>query len=131
MKIGFVSRGNAIRSIFAEAIMRQLSRALTLKVDIYSAGVQPEKEIDPLTLETLRIKGMQAEGLFPKGIDRIPYRELDILVTIGEEAKEGCEFVESHKRREVWLIDEPPRSPEAFRRTYESVEANLKELLKL
>ena len=131
MKIAFVSRRNSVRSIFAESIMRHFARSLSLKMEIYSAGVEPDREIDPLTLEVLRLKGMPADGLFPKGLERIPYRELDILITIGNEAKEACEFIESHKRREAWLIEEPASSPEQFRRTYESIEGSLKELLKL
>lgn len=111
--------------------MRYYVRSLSLKIDIYSAGVEPGKEVDPLTLETLRLKGMPTDGLFPKGLERIPYGDLDILITIGDEAKEACEFIESHKRREAWLIEEPASGPEQFRKTYENIENNLKELLKL
>jgi len=131
MKIGFVSRGNAIRSLFAEALARQLTRATGLKAEIYSAGVEPDPEPHQLTLRILQEKNFPTDGLKPKGLEAIPYEDIDILVTIGEEAKDRCEFVTSHKRREVWLIHEPGGGYDSFLRTFEEVERNLLSLLKL
>ncbi len=131
MKIAFVSRGNAVRSIFAEVIAKELIRQAGLRADIYSAGVSPDKEVHPYTIQVLTQRGFPAEGLKPKSIDGIPYEELDLLITIGNEAKEKCAFVHSHKRREVWLIDEPPEALEAFRRVMDDVEQSVRSLLKL
>jgi len=43
MKIAFVSRGNAVRSIMAEAIARKLLPDLHLNVEVYSAGTKPQR----------------------------------------------------------------------------------------
>lgn len=131
MKIGFISHKNAIRSVMAEAVARKLLSDLGIKAEVFSAGVEPAKEVNPLTIKTLRDKGYTVNGLYPKPVSKIPYRKLDVVVTIGNEAKERCEFVVGHKRRENWLIDEPSESEESFKRTLEDIENHLKGLLKL
>ncbi len=131
MKIAFVSRSNAVRSIMAEAVARRLFRELALKADIFSAGVEPAPEVHPLTLMILEEKGYPVKGLRPKRLSDIPYGKLDILITIGNTAKERCEFVLSHKRREGWFIESPSESADAFRRTLEEIEEHMKSLLKL
>ncbi len=131
MKIGFVSRGNAIRSLFAEAIARQITRAVGIKAEIFSAGVDPENEPHQLTLKVLVDKKFPTHDLTPKGLEAIPYEDLDILVTIGEEAKDKCEFIPGHKRREVWLIYEPKGGIDSFLKVFEEVEKGVLSLLKL
>jgi protein-tyrosine-phosphatase len=131
MKIGFVSRGNSIRSIFAEIIARELLKHAGIRAEVYSAGVEPDDRVHELTIRLLKERNFPAEGLRPKGIELIPYKDLDILVTIGNEAKERCEFVPSHKRREVWLIDEPKGGVDSFRRVFKDIEENLTALFKI
>ncbi len=131
MRIAFVSRGNAVRSIMAEAIARKLFADAGLRAEVFSAGTEPEEEVDPLTIEVLKEKGYPTEGLFPKPLEKIPYKKLDILVTLCNEARERCEFVISHKRRENWSVEEPPKRAEAFRKTLTTLEELIMDLLKL
>ena len=131
MKIGFVSRGNAIRGLFAEAVAKQLIKATGIKAEIYSAGIEPEAKPHEFTLRILKDRNYPTEGLRPKGISEIPYSKLDILVTIGEEAKNGCEFEPHHKRREAWIIEEPAGGIENFIKAYQAVEQNILTLFKL
>jgi protein-tyrosine-phosphatase len=131
MKIAFISRENAVRSIMAESIARKLFKELGINAEIFSAGTQPRKEVNPLTLKVLEEKNYPTKGLHPKPIEKIPYRKMDILITMCNEAKERCEFVLNHKRRENWLIDEPTGSEASFRKVLEEVEDHLRELLKL
>jgi len=131
MKIAFVSRRNAVRSIMAEAIARRVFRELSMKVEVFSAGVEPAQEVHPLTLKVLEEKGYPVRGLYPKPLSRIPYRELDVLITIGNTARDSCEFVLSHKRRESWFVEHPQEYAEAFRKTRNEVEEHIRNLLKL
>jgi len=45
MKIAFISTHNAIRSIMAESVARKMSKLALLSPEIYSAGVEPAKEV--------------------------------------------------------------------------------------
>ena len=131
MKIAFVSTGNAVRSIMAEAVARKLLSEAGLRAEVYSAGTRPEREVNPLAIKVLEEKGYPTEGLYPKHLGKIPYRKLDILVILCNEAKEKCEFVPSHKRRENWNIEEPFQRMDAFMRTLSTIERHLRDLLKL
>ena len=131
MKIAFIGKENAVRSIMAEVLAKKLLADMGIKAEVFSAGTEPAQEVNPLTLKILEGKGFLTEGLKPKGLEDIPYRKLDVLITLCNEAKEKCEFVLSHKRRENWLIEEPANRESDFLKTFEEVEKHLKELLKL
>lgn len=131
MKIAFIGRGNAVRSIMAEAVAKKLLPEVGIKAEVFSAGVEPEDEVHPLTLKVLDEKGYPTKGLFPKPLEKIPYRKVDVLIVMCNEARERCEFVLNHKRRENWVIDEPYGGVESFRKVLGSVEEHLRELLKL
>ncbi len=131
MKIAFVSRGNAIRSLMAEAVARHLLSSMGIKVEVFSAGTEPRKEAHPLTLKVLEERGYPTEGLHPKPLEKIPYGKIDVLITMCNEAREKCEFTLAHKRRENWLIDEPDKREDSFRKTLQIIEEHIRELLKL
>ncbi len=131
MKIAFIGKENRIRSIMAEAVARKLLSDLGLRAEVFSAGVEPGHEVHPLALKVLEEGGYPTRGLRPKSLKEIPYRRVDVLVTLCNEARERCEFILSHKRRENWLIEEPRDNTEAFRKTLRSVEEHLRNLLKL
>ncbi len=131
MKIGFIGKNNAVRSIMAEAVANKLFADAGIRAEVFSAGIEPSREVHPLTLKVLEKKGYPAKGLYPKPVGKIPYRKLDILVILCNEAREKCEFVVSHKRRENWNVDEPTGGEESFLRVLEHIERNIRELLKL
>lgn len=106
MKIAFISTHNAIRSIMAEAVARKISKLALLSPEVYSAGIEPAKEIPEEVLELLQEKGYPVENLHPKSIEEIPYKEIDILITLSPEARDGCPYLESHMRREHWVVEE-------------------------
>ncbi|WP_461829837.1 low molecular weight phosphatase family protein [Aquifex sp.] len=132
MKIGFVSKKGAVRALMAEAIARKLLSGLGTRVEVYSAGLEPEKSVDSKVYEVLKEKGYPIKSLYPKPIRKIPFKRLDILVILDNDIKESVEFVSSHKRRENLHI-EPPRTdsiPE-YRRVRDEIERELIELFGL
>ncbi len=132
MKIGFIGVGNAVRSLMAEAVARKLFREALLNADVYSAGVEPDKEVKPEVLEILQRKGYPTEGLKPKSIEDIPFEKLDLVVVVCNEAKEKVPFVLSHKRRENWGIELPSTlNAGTLSKVLEGVENNVRALLKL
>ena len=66
LNVLFLCSGNSARSIFAEALLRDLGgNALTA----YSAGTRPGTAPNPIALEVLARNGHSTEGLFSKHID--------------------------------------------------------------
>ncbi len=61
----FLCSGNSARSIFAEALLRDLGRG---KVQAFSAGTRPNSELNPFALEVLKRNGHDIAGLRSKHI---------------------------------------------------------------
>jgi ArsR family transcriptional regulator, arsenate/arsenite/antimonite-responsive transcriptional repressor / arsenate reductase (thioredoxin) len=61
----FICTGNSARSIFAEALLRDLGAG---KFQAFSAGTRPNTELNPFALEILRRNGHDISGLRAKHI---------------------------------------------------------------
>ena len=61
----FICSGNSARSIFAEALLRDLGKG---KFQAFSAGTRPNTELNPFALEVLRRNGHDVTGLRSKHI---------------------------------------------------------------
>jgi protein-tyrosine-phosphatase len=61
----FICSGNSARSIFAEALLRDLGRG---KFQAFSAGYRPNSELNPFALEVLRRNGHDITGLRSKHV---------------------------------------------------------------
>lgn len=107
MKIAFISTRNSVRSIMAEALARKLSRLALLSPEIYSAGVEPADRVPQEVISLLKEKGYATDNLHTKGIESIPYNQMDLLITLSSEARDRCPYSEKHMRREHWVLEEP------------------------
>ena len=61
----FICSGNSARSIFAEALLRDLGKG---KFQAFSAGTRPNTALNPFALEVLRRNGHDISGLRSKHI---------------------------------------------------------------
>ncbi len=61
----FICSGNSARSIFAEALLRDLGKG---KFQAFSAGMRPSSELNPFALEVLRRNGHDTAGLRAKHV---------------------------------------------------------------
>lgn len=132
MKIGFVSRFGLIRALSAESIFRKYAKLGLISAEVYSAGVEEcDKSCDAL-VEVLLELGFEVDGLKVRHIEEIPYDRLDILITLAPEARDRCPYLQSHKRREHWNVDEVSiLSRDNIKKTIKSIEANVKNLLRI
>lgn len=79
--------GNSCRSQMAEAI---LNHDLSGKVRVLSAGTKPQPGVADGAIEALRLAGLSVEGLHPKDVDSVINEEIDLIVTVCDNAKESC-----------------------------------------
>ena len=80
----FVCDDNSRRSLIAEALFRD---HWTPGFRVYSAGLAPAEQVDPLTLSALTLAGLGSEGLWPKPWTTFadPSRPIiDTVVLIGD-----------------------------------------------
>jgi len=61
----FICSGNSARSIFAEALLRDLGKG---KFQAFSAGIRPNTELNPFALEVLHRNGHDVTGLRAKHV---------------------------------------------------------------
>ena len=80
----FVCVKNGGKSQMAAGLMRHSAGD---RVDIYSAGTKPGAEINALAAASLAEVGVDIRGEKPKAIDPDLLRRVDLVVTLGREAK--------------------------------------------
>ncbi|HMM47303.1 MAG TPA: arsenate reductase ArsC [Thiobacillaceae bacterium] len=79
--------GNSCRSQMAEAL---LNHDLAGQVRALSAGTRPQPKVADGAIEALKRAGLPTDGLHPKDIDAVMNEEIDLVVTVCDNAKEAC-----------------------------------------
>ena len=79
--------GNSCRSQMAEAI---LNHDLGDKVRALSAGTRPQLKVADGAIEALKLAGLPVDGLYPKNVDAVMNENIDLVVTVCDNAKESC-----------------------------------------
>jgi len=82
----FICSGNSARSIFAEALLRDLGRG---KFQAFSAGTRPNTELNPFALEVLQRNGHDTSTLRAKHVSEFQQPgsgEMDFVFTVCDTA---------------------------------------------
>lgn len=79
--------GNSCRSQMAEVL---LNHDLAGQVRALSAGTRPQPKVADGAIAALKAAGLPTEGLHPKDIDAVMGEEIDLVVTVCDNAKEAC-----------------------------------------
>lgn len=79
--------GNSCRSQMAEVL---LNHDLGNQVRALSAGTRPQTKVADGAIEALKLAGLNPEGLYPKDIDAVMKEDIDLVVTVCDNAKETC-----------------------------------------
>jgi arsenate reductase (thioredoxin) len=99
MKILFLSARNCCRSQIAEAILRHLGRHL----DIYSAGVDPAPEINPVAIKVMQEAGITITPKKPAEFSEYSHIEFDYLITVGDGTQEELQLPKVKYKRKMHL----------------------------
>ena len=97
----FVCVKNGGKSQMAAGLMRKVAGD---RVVVHSAGTAPGSAINALSAQSLLEVGVDITGEHPKPIDPALLREVDLVVTLGREARVE---VPPGTRLENWDTDEP------------------------
>lgn len=79
--------GNSCRSQMAEVL---LNHDLAGQVRALSAGTRPQPRVADGAIEALKLAGLNTDGLHPKDIDAVMNEDIDLVVTVCDNAKEAC-----------------------------------------
>jgi len=115
--------GNSCRSQMAEAI---INLDLAGLVRALSAGVTPQPKVADGAIEALKLAGLPTEGLYPKEIDAVIDEDIDLVVTVCDNAKEACPiFPKPVKRIHVGFHDPHGEPLESFVQVRDDIRARL------
>ncbi|MGE5028054.1 MAG: arsenate reductase ArsC [Betaproteobacteria bacterium] len=79
--------GNSCRSQMAEALV---NHDLGPQVRALSAGTRPQPKVAEGAIEALRRSGLSTAGLYPKDVDAVMNEDIDLVVTVCDNARETC-----------------------------------------
>jgi len=79
--------GNSCRSQMAEVLV---NHDLAGRARAISAGTRPQPKVADGAIEALKQAGLATDGLYPKDVDAVMNDEIDLVVTVCNNAKETC-----------------------------------------
>lgn len=79
--------GNSCRSQMAEVLV---NHDLAGRVRALSAGTRPQAKVADGAIAALKEAGLDTEGLHPKDVDAVMNQDIDLVVTVCDNAKETC-----------------------------------------
>jgi arsenate reductase len=132
MNVLVLCTGNSCRSQMAEAYLRSLDPRL----EVHSAGTHPAARIHPYAVEVMREIGIDLGGARPKSVDEFLALPFDYVITVCDNAKDGCPaFTGSVKHRLHLGFDDPADATGTreevlgeFRRVRDEIRARFGEL---
>ena len=131
MAVLFLCTGNSCRSQMAEGLFRALGR----EVEVYSAGTAPSS-VHPKAIEVMKEIGIDISAHRSKGIDEVPARAIDTVVTLCAEAG-ACPLPAIDAARLHWPVDDPAAAAgteeevrAAFRRARDAIRAGVLDLVR-
>lgn len=119
----FVCVANSCRSQMAEAMARSMVGA---SWEIWSAGSAPSGRIHPAATELMREIGLHLGAHKSKGLDAVPAKEWDFVVTMG--CGDNCPTVKARHRVDWQIPDPVGLSLEQARGVREQIKKQLQEL---
>ncbi len=79
--------GNSCRSQMGEAILNHDLAGLARAI---SAGTSPQHKVAEGAIEALKLAGLPTEGLVPKSVEAVMNGQIDLVVSVCDNARESC-----------------------------------------
>ncbi len=102
-KILFLCASNATRSQMAEGMAR---KALADRFEVYSAGIQPIA-MHPLAVKIMNEGGIDISQQKSKSINDVPWKEMDIIVTLCGTSSKSLPSLPPTIQRLHWPVPDP------------------------
>jgi arsenate reductase len=132
-RILFVCTGNAGRSQMAQALCCHLAGDTVI---VESAGVRPWQHLHPVAVRLMAERGLDLSSHYPKPVGALQGQVFDLVITIGEPAKQGLpRSFPGDPPCIHWNLADPAEadgtsgSEAVFRATAEEIERRLPALL--
>jgi arsenate reductase (thioredoxin) len=104
MRILILCTGNSCRSQMAEGFMRSFDTQL----NVFSAGTQPEKDVNPNAIKVMQEIGIDISGNKPKNVNEFLEYSFDYVITVCDNAKESCPAFSGRVKNRIHIGFEDP-----------------------
>lgn len=105
LSVLFLCTGNSCRSIMAEALLSHFGDERLIS---YSAGSYPTGEVNPLSLTTLRNRGISTTGYRSKSWNDFDNHHIDVVITVCDAAAgESCPIFPGKPLKAHWGVPDP------------------------
>ena len=132
-RVLFLCTGNSARSQMAEALLRHLGGG---EYQVHSAGTKPANAVNSFALEALEEEGIDTDGLHPKMATEFLDAEIDLVVTVCDNAKQTCPHFPGAKQFEHWPLEDPAafqgthfETLQVFRSTRDEIEKRIRSVI--
>ena len=99
----FLCTGNSARSQMAEGLLRHEAAD---RFEVFSAGTHPSL-VRPEAIAVMSEIGIDISAHRSKSVDEFVGQELDIVITVCDNAKETCPVFPSKTQRLHWPFEDP------------------------
>lgn len=97
------------------------------KVEAFSAGSRASGKVNETAVQVMKEAGIDISSQASKGFEDLPYREFDMVVTMG--CGDECPFVPAKKRIDWKIRDPKDQSFELFREVRDEIKVRVLELV--
>ena len=131
-KVLVLCTGNSARSQMAEGLLRHEGSD---GFEVYSAGTKPSR-VRPEAIAAMQEIGIDISGHRSKSVDEFVGRDLDLVITVCDHARETCPVFPGSVKQLHWPFEDPAAvegSDEvrlaAFRKIRDQIHGRIKEFL--
>jgi arsenate reductase len=104
IRILLICTGNSCRSQMAEGWLRSFDERL----DVFSAGIRPEKVVNPYAVEVMKEINIDISQHYPKPVDLFLNNELDFVITLCDNARKLCPVFLGNIKQQLHIgFDDP------------------------
>ena len=127
-KVLFICTGNACRSQIAHGLLNELANS---DFEVFSAGSHPSK-VHPISIAVMEEIGLDISKHTSDHIDDYLNKDIDIVITVCDNAKNACPTFSENVNRIHWSIEDPFKNwnfdldqLSTFRETREEIKSRL------
>lgn len=126
-RILFLSTDNAARSQMAAAFAESFAAHL---MEASSAGVEAAEAVHPYAVKVMNEDWLDISGETPKAVTDAMLADVDLVITLSEQARDRCPALPQGAEHRHWEIDDPKAAEgdePAITNAFRSVQDDVKE----
>jgi arsenate reductase (thioredoxin) len=131
-KIMFLCTGNSCRSQMAQGFAREIGKGV---IEPYSAGLSP-KGVNERAERIMEEIGIDISKQTSKAIDEKLLKQMDIIITLCDNAAEACPWTPPEIKRIHWSLKDPAKATgteeeimNEFRKVRDEIERKVKDFI--